>query len=1489
MVKAAAERSTVPVLRWTLKSTETIDEAVPTATSICKRSANDSAIFGIFLSSNNLYGSLPAMEKMAAIGISLQFIAASGNRFQFVIPPELMYMTQLRGLWIQNSNVSGPLPPSLFLLPNLHQLHLSGNMLTGTLPSIATTLALKELDLASNRLHGTLPSDWVDNAHIRFLDLSANFFEGTIPPPNGDTANYHVESIDLRSNQFTGTIPAQLAFSFLKDLDLGLNQLTGSIPDTFSSCSSLENFVVDYNRLTGTLPSFRAATNLQQILMDGNDFIGTLPQDWTDSPQLKVLSVIGLRLAGALPVAPNWEQLRYLNVYASGLSAPQLPDYLAMQRAYGQRNAGMNLRCFPTVAARTAHAPLLGAAILDPIYFGSQGCTCVDGYQPQGVRHGLLICVPITKKNNLKLIVAPIVVLITLCGAVALMWMRKSLPRLTRHWNRNHGPPEVGKPVTLVLTDVEGSTELWEQNHQVMSAAISLHDRLMRALLSRYYGYEVTTEGDAFMLAFHTPADAVAFCLAAQQELLAADWPPELLNHLTSCMKTTHHDKITPQQAAVDFDAAELANILMFRGLRIRMGIATGLVDHTQMHELTKRVEYSGVVMDLAKAISETPHGGQIVMDADTCKGIMPHLRQIAAEVHRAPDREAIRWFIEHGTGSRLEDDLYTTEPLGVHPTGGSQKMRGASRGANSHVASRSNSVDAETGPLLRQRSGVNGGRPTQRRPCQPGSDASALSDDAIQFLDMGTHALQSTSEPHKLYQVLVPGLEERARILCASALTSVQQLVVGYFDAPATPLAVLSPSPQKGLAPRLPPVTLVHCVLEGYTEMREANAQVLELACTLYVDCVRQQLSSRGGYECSLHNSAFLMAFHNPIDALQFAILVQESMLDIPWEEGIRAMPVCKTVLGRESLPVFCGPRLKMCLWEGSPTGIVPCQLTGHASYQGPFVSRVAGMSHCAAHGGDIIAGWRVAESVLSTWMEGHLPAIPPPGCIANFTYRQSRTKAGSKSSGIGPSPSNSAPASRRTSVMMPDGHGRRSSTTWYTSSPTPYSAQGPPAALTSPTASEGGSGHNLAAVQTLASVDMLKAPVSGRISAKKLGTGRATADLILDVASMELHVTDRASPKAISLDINDVGATAARRSLGVASPSQQLTRGVSDSVVTGSGHSLTPLLGEQHESMNPSVQSVHGHSRLRNSSGSTTISLDQIEAYHASQLADSPHAKQTSPRELKSSFRLARRDQSDSLGPSQHVQYSAAQHGEASPRSTQESGQGAIPNAAKRKRPARSATAAALDMPLTSPSGSASTLPSTPVPGNDQRPRDGRNSGQPSAFAANPVFEAARVHGGQVLMPIVEGSSTLQDLPGDPPGQIPASGKTSSANSSQRVTDNGEGVAASSASGSVMSRPIHNTAVSDVQHMLQDPWRSVRHIEIHHLGQMQFQGSSELHTLVRICSSRIAERVFPPTPATKQVRIVKPGRGHLYTVKLEHVTTKGGVPRKPRNQRGD
>lgn len=82
--------------------------------------------------------------------------------------------------------------------------------------------------------------------------------------------------------------------------------------------------------------------------------------------------------------------------------------------------------------------------------------------------------------------------------------------------------------VALVFTDIRNSTALWETNPG-MQNAMRIHHELMRRLIRAFDGYEVKTEGDAFMVSFFSVTSAVLWCFTVQLELLRADWPVELI------------------------------------------------------------------------------------------------------------------------------------------------------------------------------------------------------------------------------------------------------------------------------------------------------------------------------------------------------------------------------------------------------------------------------------------------------------------------------------------------------------------------------------------------------------------------------------------------------------------------------------------------------------------------------------------------------------------------------------------------------------------------------------------------------------------------------------------------------------------------------------------------------------------------------------------------------------------------------------------------
>src|SRR6266511_1342244 len=77
--------------------------------------------------------------------------------------------------------------------------------------------------------------------------------------------------------------------------------------------------------------------------------------------------------------------------------------------------------------------------------------------------------------------------------------------------------------VTLLFTDVEGSTRLLHELGDEYGEALHEHRRRLRAAFADHEGVVVDTQGDAFFVGFARASDAVAAAEDAQRAL--ADGP----------------------------------------------------------------------------------------------------------------------------------------------------------------------------------------------------------------------------------------------------------------------------------------------------------------------------------------------------------------------------------------------------------------------------------------------------------------------------------------------------------------------------------------------------------------------------------------------------------------------------------------------------------------------------------------------------------------------------------------------------------------------------------------------------------------------------------------------------------------------------------------------------------------------------------------------------------------------------------------------------
>lgn len=138
------------------------------------------------------------------------------------------------------------------------------------------------------------------------------------------------------------------------------------------------------------------------------------------------------------------------------------------------------------------------------------------------------------------------------------------------------GPAPPGT-LTMFLTDVEGSTRLWEEHPDAMPQAIQRHHELAHEAIERHGGYRPPDqgEGDSVFAVFPVAPSAMACALDFQRTLAAEPWPDQM-------------------------------------ALRVRMALHTGAL------ELRDGRNYAGLALNRCARLRAIAHGGQVLLSEAT-------------------------------------------------------------------------------------------------------------------------------------------------------------------------------------------------------------------------------------------------------------------------------------------------------------------------------------------------------------------------------------------------------------------------------------------------------------------------------------------------------------------------------------------------------------------------------------------------------------------------------------------------------------------------------------------------------------------------------------------------------------------------------------------------------------------------------------------------------------------------------------------------------
>lgn len=119
------------------------------------------------------------------------------------LPEELSLFEDMENLVIQNSQLTGRIPPSIFELQHLQQIDLDKNAMSGVITPVVNN-TLERLDINFNEFSGSI--DFLTAfPNLVEAHLDNNMFNGTIPSELGQLSSLHI--LTLHENSLSGTMP----------------------------------------------------------------------------------------------------------------------------------------------------------------------------------------------------------------------------------------------------------------------------------------------------------------------------------------------------------------------------------------------------------------------------------------------------------------------------------------------------------------------------------------------------------------------------------------------------------------------------------------------------------------------------------------------------------------------------------------------------------------------------------------------------------------------------------------------------------------------------------------------------------------------------------------------------------------------------------------------------------------------------------------------------------------------------------------------------------------------------------------------------------------------------------------------------------------------------------------------------------------------------------------------------------------------------------
>ena len=142
--------------------------------------------------------------------------------------------------------------------------------------------------------------------------------------------------------------------------------------------------------------------------------------------------------------------------------------------------------------------------------------------------------------------------------------------------------------LTLMFTDIEGSSRLWDTHRSGMAEALTQHNEILRSAITGCGGRIVKDKGDGFFAVFLAADEAVRCAVEIQQQIQRANWPAD-----TGRLKV----RMALHTGALANESGDYHGPVVNRVARLE-GIAHG--DQVVVSEITRTLASEGLPDDVS-------------------------------------------------------------------------------------------------------------------------------------------------------------------------------------------------------------------------------------------------------------------------------------------------------------------------------------------------------------------------------------------------------------------------------------------------------------------------------------------------------------------------------------------------------------------------------------------------------------------------------------------------------------------------------------------------------------------------------------------------------------------------------------------------------------------------------------------------------------------------------------------------------------------------